>query len=311
MKLLLVFSLVCSTFIASATAYDFSWSPGPGSPPASDAWLSYFNNLEGGKVDVQADIRECSQSEPNIWAATFDDGPTEYTNVVLDYFRAAEMKTTFWVIGANVIKSPDILQKAFQEGHQIGVHTWSHPDLTTLSEAQVVSELVYGAKAIYDVTGKIPKFFRPPYGAMSDSVRNVAAKMGLRAVIWTEDSNDWRYAGTSEMSQVPASFQSWMDAGKSNEISLEHDFKAETVSVMAQCMDIVRKAGKKLVTISECIGDTGDAYQNPRLLAFFESGQFAAPTSTQNYDPSASWPQNTAYHPASELQSETPYMRVR
>ncbi|KAI8609624.1 hypothetical protein BC830DRAFT_1049114, partial [Chytriomyces sp. MP71] len=168
-------------------------------------------------------ITTCTGPLKNVWGATFDDGPSPNTQVVLDYFANLSMRTTFWVIGANVVQYPDMVLKSFSAGHQIALHTWSHPDLTTLSQQQIVAELIYVAKAVFEVTGQFPKFFRPPYGAVNDQVREIAAMMGLRSVTWADDSQDWSYVGTGNMYKVAQAFQSWMDQGKSNEISLEHD----------------------------------------------------------------------------------------
>ncbi|KAJ3223469.1 chitin deacetylase [Chytriomyces hyalinus] len=252
----------------------FSWAPATGGQPASAAWVNYFNEAGKGVGFSPSDIQSCTLDRSNVWAPTFDDGPSENTRLVLDYFRGVGMKTTFWVIGLQVIKYPSALLQAYQEGHQIGIHTYSHMDLTTLSDAQIISELVYGARAIYDVIGKVPRFFRPPYGAIDDRVRAIAAKMGLFPVTWKEDSEDWQYVGTSDMYKVPASFRAWMDSGKSNEISLEHDLFYDTIAVVPENMDILIKSGKKLVTVSECIGAASSSYDNAILQRFFESGQF-------------------------------------
>ncbi|TPX64241.1 hypothetical protein CcCBS67573_g08466 [Chytriomyces confervae] len=257
----------------------FSWAPASGGQPASAAWVDYFNEAGKGVGFSPSDIQSCSPDRSNVWAPTFDDGPSENTRLVLDYFRSVGMKTTFWVIGLQVTRYPSALLQAYQEGHQIGIHTYSHQDLTTLSDAQVISELVYGARAIYDVIGHVFVFlFFRNNGSIDDRVRATAAKMGLFPVTWKEDSEDWRYVGTSDMNKVPASFRAWMESGKSNEISLEHDLFYDTVAVVPESMDVLIKAGKNLVTVSECIGAASSSYDNAILQHFFESGQFDSTT---------------------------------
>ncbi|KAJ3007834.1 UNVERIFIED_CONTAM: chitin deacetylase [Siphonaria sp. JEL0065] len=202
---------ILTVSIASVCAYDFSWAPqwSPGVvAPGVPAWT---------------DITSCYPGETNVWGVTFDDGPGVDTGVVLNYFSGKGMYATFWVIGANILGLPDTLAATYAADHSIGTHTWSHPDLTSLSADQVVAELVYGARALfYEVTGMAPKYFRPPYGSLSDNVRNIAAGLGLHAVTWSQDSADWSYTGN--MGNVPAAFQNWMNQGLDAKISLEHDY---------------------------------------------------------------------------------------
>ncbi|KAJ3027996.1 UNVERIFIED_CONTAM: chitin deacetylase [Siphonaria sp. JEL0065] len=263
--------LILTVSIASVYAYDFSWAPqwSPGVvAPGVPAWTSHFAGQDGS---YSSDITSCYAGETNVWGATFDDGPGVDTGVVLNYFSGKGMHATFWVIGANILGLPDTLAATFAAGHNIGTHTWSHPDLTGLSADQVVAELVYGARAIYEVTGIAPKYFRPPYGSLNDNVRQIAAGLGLHAVTWSQDSADWSYVGTGNMGNVPAAFQNWMNQGLDAKISLEHDYYPETANAVPRAMDIVIGSGKRIVPFSECIGDS-NVHNNPILTAFFQRG---------------------------------------
>ncbi|KAJ3063492.1 chitin deacetylase, partial [Podochytrium sp. JEL0797] len=189
-------------------SFDFSWAPywAPGvvATPVS-TWTNYFTSMP--YASFGSDITTCSGAATNVWGATFDDGPSVNTPAVLTYFESVNMHATFWVIGANVMQNPDILLQTYQAGHDIGLHTWSHPDLTTLTDDQIVAELVYSSKAVYEVLGVFPKYFRPPYGSINDNVREIAKKMGLTPVTWAVDSEDWSYVGTSNMYLVKQAFQ--------------------------------------------------------------------------------------------------------
>ncbi|KAJ3073611.1 chitin deacetylase [Podochytrium sp. JEL0797] len=266
--------------VAAQGSYDFSWAPYWDSgvvAPEVHEWTQYFQNVNGDAPFPRSDLSDCMGSGlVNVWGATFDDGPGYSTPDVVDYFQGVGMSATFWVIGTNVLQLPDTLALTFDAGHQIGIHTWSHPDLTTLTDDQIIAELVYGAKAIYEVLGVVPQFFRPPYGAIDDNIRSLAATMGLQAVTWSEDSEDWTCVGFDNITNVPDAFQSWVDDGVTNAISLEHDYWNETASVVGQNMDILIAAGNTIVTLSECIGETDSPYDNPILQEFFDSGQFDA-----------------------------------
>jgi peptidoglycan/xylan/chitin deacetylase (PgdA/CDA1 family) len=110
---------------------------------------------------------------------TFDDGPTTATAALLDFLDSVNQKTTFFEIGSQVIENYQVTQREYASGHEIGVHTWSHPDLTTLTPQQVYAELAWASYAIWAAIGQTPKLFRPPFGFINDNVRQVSAQLGM------------------------------------------------------------------------------------------------------------------------------------
>ncbi len=128
-------------------------------------------------------------------ALTFDDGPRPETNAILDALNANHLKATFFLIGANVQSYPEIAQRIVREGHQVGNHTWDHPDLTQLTAADIDWQLRSTSDIIKQVTGVTPRFVRPPYGSTNESVEQVIANRRLTEVIWSQDTYDW--AGAS------------------------------------------------------------------------------------------------------------------
>ncbi|TPX73185.1 hypothetical protein CcCBS67573_g05542 [Chytriomyces confervae] len=254
-------------------AMNFEWAPPAGLAPVHEEWTAYFKQRFPYAV-VSPDIESCADSvDPNYWGISFDDGPTENTHVVLDYFAKQKLSTTFWVIGSSVPDAAQTLKDSYAAGHDIGSHTWSHKDLTTLNEDEIVAELVYGARAVFEVTGNIPRYFRPPYGAIDDRVRRVAAQLGLQAVRWALDTQDWANVETNTMQNVPEAFETWIKQGVTRPITLAHDLYPETVAVVAQSMDLLLKAGKRPVKLSQCL-DVGSVYGNDALETFFKSGLF-------------------------------------
>jgi peptidoglycan/xylan/chitin deacetylase (PgdA/CDA1 family) len=95
---------------------------------------------------------------------TYDDGPAFYTTELLDFLDQESLKATFFVVGSRCISFPPILQSEYMDGHQIAVHTWSHPPLTTLTNEQIIAELGWTKKVIKDILGVTPNMMRPPYG---------------------------------------------------------------------------------------------------------------------------------------------------
>ncbi|KAG6820755.1 hypothetical protein H0H93_012019 [Arthromyces matolae] len=193
-----------------------------------------------GGCTRSTDVTECPTSM--TWGLTYDDGPAYYTSDLLDYLDQNNLKSTFFVVGSRVISFPAILQNEYMTGHQIAVHTWSHPSLTTLSNEEIIAELGWSKKVIKDVLGVTPNMMRPPYGDIDDRVRAISVAMGLTPVIWTRisptatfDTDDFDIHGG--LTTVDHVLQNWeniignattMDSGF---IVLEHDLFQQTVQV--------------------------------------------------------------------------------
>lgn len=129
------------------------------------------------------DITTCP--DKLTWGLTYDDGPAFYTPNLLQYLDQNNLKSTFFTVGSRVISFPALLQEEYMAGHQICVHTWSHPSLTTLSTNEIIAEFGWSKKVIKDVLGVTPLCWRPPFGDIDDRVRAIARAMGLEAIIWT------------------------------------------------------------------------------------------------------------------------------
>ncbi|MGF7036025.1 peptidoglycan/xylan/chitin deacetylase (PgdA/CDA1 family) [Paenibacillus mucilaginosus] len=128
-------------------------------------------------------------------ALTFDDGPdSRYTPLILDILKAHNVKATFFVVGRQAEKHPEVLRRIAEEGHLIGNHSWDHANLSKLSEAQILADIAAGDEAVRKITGTAPVPFRAPYGAVSPAVRRALETLGRPLVGWTVDTRDW--AGT-------------------------------------------------------------------------------------------------------------------
>jgi peptidoglycan/xylan/chitin deacetylase (PgdA/CDA1 family) len=139
---------------------------------------------------AQAALQLCAVGYVRL---TFDDGPNRNaTPAVLDTLAARDVKATFFVVGSMAAASPGIVRRASTEGHRIGNHSWSHPNLTKLSREQVTSQLARTNETIKQATGASPTEWRPPYGATNTLVEAAARDVGLTSmVLWTVDPRDW------------------------------------------------------------------------------------------------------------------------
>lgn len=180
------------------------WSPTADGTCVGDPAAAAESKARGwwtcGGFTRDTDITAC----PKVydWGVSFDDGPSRWTQTLLNYLGKKDIMATFFVVGSRVIERPDVLIEEYMAGHEISVHTWSHHPLTSLTNEQIVAELGWTRKAIQKVLGVTPTTMRPPYGDIDDRVRAIALAMGMVPIIWTSapssgpfDTNDWRVAG--------------------------------------------------------------------------------------------------------------------
>jgi peptidoglycan/xylan/chitin deacetylase (PgdA/CDA1 family) len=95
---------------------------------------------------------------------TFDDGPGIHTATALDQLAARGILGAFFVVGSRVKEYPEMLKRIFEQGHQIGIHSYSHRAFTSLTTEEIVSELEYTIQAVEQITGARPIYVRPPFG---------------------------------------------------------------------------------------------------------------------------------------------------
>lgn len=133
---------------------------------------------------------------------TFDDGPdAAYTPKILDILATYEAKATFFEIGKNVKKHPELSKRIHDAGHSVQNHTWTHADLRHLSATAFRQQVTSTDQAIHAAIGSTPACLRPPYGGMDPTVRQRAKALGKDLVVWTVDSRDWTKPGTTAIVQ--------------------------------------------------------------------------------------------------------------
>ncbi|MEK5406564.1 MULTISPECIES: polysaccharide deacetylase family protein [Paenibacillus] len=131
---------------------------------------------------------------------TFDDGPnTSNTTKLLAALKQAGLRATMFNIGQNAQNSPSLVRDQADAGMWIGNHSYTHPDMTTLSSSQMSSEITRTQQAIQSITGTAPKLFRPPYGATNSTLKSTESQNALTEVLWSVDSQDWNGATTAQI----------------------------------------------------------------------------------------------------------------
>jgi peptidoglycan-N-acetylglucosamine deacetylase len=137
-----------------------------------------------------------------LW--TFDDGPSQYTEPILDLLDAHGVKGTFFIVGQKVEARPAAVRSIIARGHRVGNHSYSHPSLPQLTAADVHDELVACTTAISGAGVPAPTLFRPPYGDTNDTVRRVAAELDLEQMLSDIDPQDWRSDSAQIINAVTA-----------------------------------------------------------------------------------------------------------
>ncbi|KAI8373360.1 hypothetical protein BD560DRAFT_350940 [Blakeslea trispora] len=208
------------------------------------------------------DIVHCV--DPKVWGTSFDDGPYEITRELLKYLKSIDRKVTFFVVGKQVIMWPEVLKEAYDQGHEIGIHTWSHSELTTISTEQIIGELKWTELAIKEVLGVTPRLMRPPRGDIDDRVRYIVKQLGYTPAMWSVDSQDWRItAGGQTEAGLLANVTEWVSklpTMKTGGNSLMHDLNNVTVGAALKALPILHPK-VEISKVSTCAGwAAGDAY---------------------------------------------------
>lgn len=132
-------------------------------------------------------------------ALTFDDGPDDRgTPEVLEVLRTYGVRATFFVLGSMVERHPQVLDAVVAGGHELAVHSWDHRNHLRHTPPQVHRQLARTADLLEQRTGVRPRFFRPPYGAMTGGALAAARRLRLQPVLWTAWGRDWEERATAD-----------------------------------------------------------------------------------------------------------------
>jgi peptidoglycan/xylan/chitin deacetylase (PgdA/CDA1 family) len=178
---------------------------------------------------------------------TFDDGPSGNTTALLNALRHNGLRATMFNQGQYAAANPSLVRAQVAAGMWIGNHSYTHPHLTRLSQAQIDSELSRTQQAIANAGGGTPKLFRPPYGETNATVKSVAARHGLTEIIWHVDSQDWNGASTEAIVQAAARLAN-------GQIILLHDWSANTLAAIPRIAQGLTARGLCAGTISPQTG---------------------------------------------------------
>lgn len=211
-------------------------------------WLKYdYNTVKMEDVREACGYVSASATPieaPKI-ALTFDDGPSAvWTPALLDGLKERGVKATFFLIGENADKNPEIVKRMAEEGHLIGNHTYHHVELIKVSENEARLELADTSAVIVRITGKEPEYMRPPFGTWQ---RKLEQDIQMLPVLWTIDPLDWTTENQDEI------VNKVVTEAEENDIILLHDCYKSSVEAGLRIVDILQEEGFVFVTVDELL----------------------------------------------------------
>ncbi|KAH9983935.1 hypothetical protein BJV77DRAFT_1040509 [Russula vinacea] len=233
------------TWMQELNGFDIpSWTPTADGTCAGDPAAAAEASARGwwtcGWTTRDTDITACPKMLD--WGVSFDDGPSPWSEKLLNYLGTKSILATFFVVGSRVVERPAVLIEEYMAGHEIS-------PLTAMTNEQIVAELGWTRKAIQAVLGVTPTTMRPPFGDIDDRVRAISLAMGMVPIIWTNsptsgpfDTNDWRVAGgLVNSTQSFNTFEAILGNATSlptGFIVLEHDLYEVTLKPIGTCSNI-------------------------------------------------------------------------
>ena len=212
----------------------------------------------GPVIDAGAAAARSARPKPRTIAITFDDGPDPvWTPKVLDLLRAQKVKATFFVIGSQVAAHPDLTRRIVAEGHQVGLHTFTHANLTTIPAWRRSFELRQSQLILAGATGVSTPLLRPPYLSEPSALTNAdwssiewARDAGFLTVLSTQDSEDWRRPGTAQV------IANSTPKGSAGQVLLMHDAggdRTETLAALQKLIPTLKARGFRFATVSDTV----------------------------------------------------------
>ncbi|MCH7322276.1 polysaccharide deacetylase family protein [Solibacillus sp. MA9] len=191
------------------------------------------------------------QTEKKVVALTFDDGPqATHTENVLNLLDQYDAKGTFFIVGQQAEKYPQIVRRMYETGHEIANHTYSHP--YSKSVPKVMKEIEKTNEILYSITGFSTKLFRPVEGNYTDELVTEVAREGYKLVMWSWhlDTEDWKDPGVNKIVNTV------LTGIEQGDVVLFHDGggnREQTVQALEKILPELKKQGYSFVTISEML----------------------------------------------------------
>lgn len=224
----------------------------------ADGSLKDYQPEKEQKKEVQKDTKASKQTktskekpakkEKKYVALTFDDGPSSFTNRLLDCLEKNKAKATFFMVGKEIEYFSDEVKRMKNLGCELGNHTYSHADLTGLSPEDISSEIGAVDNLLMELTGQGASVVRPPYGSVNSTVKSV---VGTPMILWSIDTLDWESQDPQKIAEIVRS------QAEDGSIILLHDIFSTSVDAAEIFIPEMIKEGYQFVTVHELAEKNG------------------------------------------------------
>lgn len=171
----------------------------------------------------------------------------DLTRPILDILKKYDIKTTFFLVNIWIDDYPELVRTIVAEGHELGLHSTTHPDFAKLSEAQMRQELTDNYDAIVRVADFKPILFRPPFGSYNNTMLQVCEELGIHGIQWDVDSLDWKDLSAAEI------YDRVVSRVQPGSIVLFHNNGKHTAAALPGIIEKLKEQGYEIVPISELI----------------------------------------------------------
>lgn len=204
--------------------------------------------LLGVKAERESGVETIAEdADRKLVAITFDDGPNnDYTRMLLSGLKERGVKATFFLLGKEVVKYPEIVAEIHADGHLIGTHSYEHVNLKNLCDKAAIEQVDKTNEAIHAITGEYPEYIRPPFGSWKC---NLDYETKMIEVLWDIDPLDWKTNNSDVIAKRVT------DKVTENDIILLHDASESSVLAAFKIIDQLEKEGYTFVTVDEILFD--------------------------------------------------------
>ncbi|HIS27230.1 MAG TPA: polysaccharide deacetylase family protein [Candidatus Pullilachnospira intestinigallinarum] len=199
----------------------------------------------GIRKDSFSAFVSAGQEKPMI-ALTFDDGPSQYSEALLDGLKERKVQATFFLLGVNMEGNEEIVRRMEEEGHLLGNHTYHHVQLNKIGLREASEEILTTNNRIYEASGEYPIYIRPPYGEWSEALEE---KVEMIPVFWTVDSLDWK------LKEADSIRRHVLENVEEGDIILMHDGYESSVEAALDIVDRLLAEGYQFVTADRLVMD--------------------------------------------------------
>ena len=204
------------------------------------------------RTSAEAEVYRSVKTDSKKIAITFDDGPHPHqTKQILDILDRYQIKSTFFMVGINVINYPEVAREVIARGHEVGNHTFTHTHLKRLDEKRLSEELGKCEDALEELCEYRPHLFRPPEGAINPYIRHCSENYDYRLILWSIDTRDWE---SKDAAQIVNTVLEQIQPG---DIILMHDYigrQSKTAEALEVLLPKLLSRGYEPVTVSNLIG---------------------------------------------------------